>query len=167
MGGESPTRQSAMATARGRWTVGGESMEKKPIAFVLQASYDVQAGSLHHVRTQDRGPAGARMSHNVPECPTMSHNVPPERAEWDIRTERQRLKRQRLTGFQCPKMSHNVPQCPTFGKNGPGSGGFQVQSSRLGSSDEMRRNVTVNPTKPDETRRNPTLCEKAGLERVL
>ncbi len=38
----------------------------------------------------------------------MSRNVPPERAERDIRTERQRL-----TGFQCPTMSHNVPECPT------------------------------------------------------
>ncbi len=58
------------------------------------------------------------MSHNVPKCPKMSHNVPPKRAEWDIHTELQQLTRQRLTGFQCPTMSHNVPECPSFEQGG-------------------------------------------------
>ncbi len=84
---------------------------------------------------------------NVPQCPKMSRNVPPKRAERDVRTERQRL-----TGFKCPTMSRNVPLCE---KGGTERDLWRVEGGPW-EPDETRRNVTVHPTKPDESRRNPT-----------
>ena len=46
------------------------------------------------------------MSHNVPQCPTMTHNVP------QCPTMIHNVP-------QCPTMSHNVPQCPTMSRNDP------------------------------------------------
>ncbi len=118
-----------------------------------------------HVGLRMNVPKCPKMSQNVPQCPTQTGRTGhPHRATTTYATTTYRISM-----FQnvpkCPTMSHNVPLSEKTASAPVGSR-FQVQSSRLGISDEMRLNVSVNVTKPDETRRNPTLCEKGGRVRA-